>query len=45
MGVNPDMFGPISGIFVGFAALLSPLLALYVFRRTKDATMRKDNCW
>ena len=45
MGVHPDMFGPICGAYIGFAAVLSPLLAFYVFRSTKDSTMKKDNCW
>eukprot|EP00347_Sterkiella_histriomuscorum_P015780 403355708 len=46
MGVDIHSgFGIITGIYVAVAALAAPLISLYVFRRTKDATMKKDNCW
>ena len=43
MGVEREAFGIICAIFVGIAAVAAPLIALYVFRRTKDHTMKKDN--
>ena len=45
MGVTIDHFGPITGYFVLAAAISSPIIAIYVQRRTKDASMKKDNCW
>ncbi|CDW82281.1 hydrogen-transporting atp synthase [Stylonychia lemnae] len=45
MGVDQTAFGPITGIYVAVAAVAAPLIAMYVFRKTKDVTMKKDNCW
>ena len=46
MGVDLHSgFGVITGIYVAVAAVAAPLISIYVHRRTKDATMKKDNCW